>query len=99
MDAVPAAQQIGGNGEMSALTIGREYYWKRSNGWDWFGTDRWWEVFVKIAGLNGGGGYWIEENWRWNGSGETIRCEIKSLTADESRELERAIRPTPKTKG
>jgi hypothetical protein len=41
---------------------GREYYWKRSGGWDWTRLDtgevekRWWEITAEITGINGLGG-------------------------------------------
>jgi len=65
----------------------KEYLYRCSDSWDWFGTFRWWEVFVEFSGLNGGGGVWIKEKWRWNGSKETIREDIKTLGYEETTEL------------
>ena len=74
------------------LEIGREYYWKRSDGWTWIdGQERWWEVFVEASGFNGAGGYWIEERWRWNGSSETIRAQIRTLSAEETCQIEAEV--------
>ena len=73
------------------LEIGREYFWKRTNGWDWFGERRWWEVFVIASGLNGSGGYWLTELWRQNNSREVIRENVRTLSAEESSALERAV--------
>ncbi len=66
---------------------GQEHYWKRTDGWDWFGTPRWWEVFVVPLGINGVGGLWLEEHWRWNGSSETIRSQTRTLSREETRDL------------
>lgn len=67
---------------------GVEYYWKRTDGWNWFGTPHWWEVFVVFAnGMNGGGGACIEERWRWNGSSQNMRTQPRNLSLDETREL------------
>ena len=71
-----------------AVVPGVEYYWRRTEGWDWFGTPRWWQVFVVFAdGMNGGGGACIEERWRWNGSSQTIRRQPRNLTYAETVEL------------
>lgn len=67
---------------------GVEYYWKRTDGWQWNGIERWWEVVVVFAdGMNGGGGACITEMWRWNGSRETLRRQPRNLTLQETREL------------
>jgi len=73
------------------LEFGKEYYWKRTTGWDWFGTPRWWEIFIILDGLNGSGGYWLRENWRWNGSLQNIRTEVRTLPYDESKQIEKVI--------
>lgn len=73
------------------LEIGQIYYWKRTDGWDWFGTRRWWEVFVTIDGLNGSGGYWLKEHWRWNGDSEDVRTELRTLNPEESQSLQHDI--------
>ena len=69
------------------LETGREYFWKRTEGWDWFGIQRWWEVFIRIDGFNGGGGLWIEELWRWNGSLETLQRQPRTLSLEDSQKL------------
>lgn len=69
---------------LPVLEIGREYYWTRTPGWDWFGTWRWWEVFIVPLGWDGGGGVWAEERWRWNGSANTLRRTVDSLSAGET---------------
>lgn len=68
---------------------GREYYWKRTGGWDWIdGQRHWWEVFVVFYdGMNGGGGACIEERWRWNGSTQNIRVQPRNLTLQETVDL------------
>ena len=73
----------------------KEYFWKKSDPWDWFGVKRWWEVFVEFSGLNGGGGAWIIEKWRWNGSTENIRTDIKSLPFEETMKIIHKILPHP----
>lgn len=79
---------------MNILTVGQtpipnvEYYWMRTDGWTWSGTQRWWEVFVVFCdGVNGGGGACIEERWRWNGSLQNIRIQPRNLTFEQTREL------------
>ena len=63
--------------------MNREWYWKRTSGWKWFdGLEHWWEVFLVPSGWNGLGGLWIEERWRWNGSTQTMRTEIRTLTPE-----------------
>lgn len=66
-----------------------EYYWKRTEGWKWFdGCEHWWEVFVVFhEGTNGGGGAYIEERWRWNGSSQNLRIQPRNLTLQETRQL------------
>ncbi len=74
------------------LAEGREYYWKRTGSWKWFdGLEHWWEIFVEVCGMNGVGGYWLYERWRWNGSSHNIRNEIRTLSYEESRRLDRDI--------
>ena len=72
------------------LDIGVSFTAKRGNGWQWNGRERWWEVTTTITGYNGAGGYWITENWRWNGGERFRRDEPRSLTAEQSRELDAA---------
>jgi len=69
------------------IETGVEYFWKRTKGWNWLGSTRWWEVFVEFSGLNGGGGAWIIERWRWNGSAETLRCQPASLSLEKTKKL------------
>lgn len=68
---------------------GREYYWKRTGGWNWLdGQHLWWEVFVVFYdGMNGGGGACIEERWRWKGSTQNLRVQPRNLTFQETVEL------------
>lgn len=69
-----------------------EYYWRRTDGWNWFGTQRWWEIFVVFAnGFHGGGGACVEERWRWNDSQQTIWREYRNLSHDETVEMIAAI--------
>jgi len=64
---------------------GVEYLWDVTDGWNWFGERRWWNVFVVFAnGINGGGGACIEERWRWNKSNQTIRRQPRNLTCEET---------------
>lgn len=76
---------------MSELTIGSKFTVKKSNGWDWFGTFRWWEADIEVTGFNGSGGYWIVERWHWNGSPNILQTQPRTLTPKESRELETEV--------
>ena len=70
---------------MKSLEIGREYYWKRTDGWKWIdGEQHWWEIFITVDGYNGVGGYWLVERWRWNGSSETLKVQPRTISYDES---------------
>ena len=69
-----------------------EYYWKRSESWEYFGSTRWWEVFITVLGYNGVGGYWLKEEWRWNGNNQTVRDAIKSLGYTESAQITKEVR-------
>ncbi len=69
------------------IETGKEYYWKRSAGWQWNDRERWWEVFVEFDGLNGAGGAWLREKWRWNGSQQTIYNQPRSLSYQETAEI------------
>lgn len=73
------------------IETGREYYWRRTDGWDWNGARRWWEVFVEFSGFNGAGGVWLTERWRWNGSAQTMREQPRSLRLTESLEVVNAV--------
>ena len=68
---------------------GVEYYWNRTDGWQWLdGNERWWEIFVVFRdGMNGSGGANIEERWRWNGSEQNLRVQPRNLTLAETRQL------------
>lgn len=70
------------------LDIGVSFTAKRGKGWQWDGRERWWEVVTTVTGYNGAGGYWVAENWRWNGGAPFRRDEIRSLTAEQSRALD-----------
>ena len=73
------------------LELNKEYYWKRTDGWDWFGTQRWWEIFIVPTGYNGVGGLWLLERWRWNGSSQTIREEVRTLSHAESQQIVKEV--------
>lgn len=76
---------------MMKIELHKEYYVGKSNSWDWFGTERWWEYRVIITGFNGAGGYWVEELSGWNGGKKDHFREIKTLSWEESRELDKKI--------
>jgi hypothetical protein len=69
------------------IKMNTEYFWKRTDGWNWDGVQRWWEIFVVPLGFNGGGGWWIKEIWRWNNSQENTIENIKTLSWQESAEI------------
>ena len=73
------------------IEIGKEYYIGRSKGWDWFGTKRWWDYYVILDGWNGSGGYWLRQLSGWNGGKKDHFTEIKTLSYEESRELDKKI--------
>ena len=64
-----------------------EYFLDRTKAWNWFGTPRWWEIFVEFHGLNGMGGAWLSERWRWNGSNQTIIESIYTLSYEKTEEI------------
>lgn len=70
---------------------GIEYYWRRTEGWKYFGEDRWWEVFVRFHdGMNGGGGAYVYIVWRQNGDNglsEVLRTDHKNMSLQETRDL------------
>lgn len=66
------------------IETNKEYFWKRTDSWDWFGVKRWWEIFIEFSGLNGSGGAWLIEKWRWNGSTQNIRNDIKTLSYEKT---------------
>ena len=72
------------------LDIGVSFTAKRGNSWKWNGVDRWWTVTTTILGFNGAGGYWVKEEWSWNGSLQTIKTDNRTLSAKESRDLDAA---------
>lgn len=76
------------------LDIGVSFSTKRGNSWQWDGRERWWDVTTTINGFNGAGGYWVTEEWRWNGSAHALRRDIRSLSAEQSRELDVTYRST-----
>ncbi len=65
------------------IETGKDYLWKTSDPWDWFGKQCWWEVSVEFIGLNGDGGMWLIEKWRWNNSTEILREFTRSLSSIE----------------
>jgi hypothetical protein len=69
---------------VDGIETGKKYYWKRSKGWDWFGTTRWWEYFVEFAGFNGSGGLWLVETSSWNGSDQEMFRQPRSLSREDS---------------
>ncbi len=69
------------------IFTGRDYYWKRTDGWDWFGTRRWWEVSIEFTGLNGSGGAWVKEKWRWNNNPQVVKEEILTLSIEKTEEI------------
>ena len=70
------------------IVPGVEYFWKKTNSWEWNGVERWWEVFIIFAdGFNGGGGACIREIWRWNNSLQNMRDQPRNLTMMETIEL------------
>ena len=65
-----------------------EYFWKRTDGWVWNGVERWWDVFISFYdGMNGAGGAYIEERWRWNGSDQNLRVQPRNFSLTETRKL------------
>jgi hypothetical protein len=73
------------------IGLGREYYWKRSDGWQIFDQpENWWEWYVEIDGFNGGGGLWITEYLRWH-SGGTHSTQPRTLSREESLKLVREL--------
>lgn len=73
------------------LEIGRQYLSMQTDGWQWNGVHRWWNVFTTATGYNGAGGYWIIREWMWNNSHQVMRTEVASLSSDQSRELEAEV--------
>jgi len=77
---------------MGGIFTRRDYFWKRTASWDWFGTLRWWEVSVEFLGLNGTGGAWLKEKWRWNGSEQVMHATIRTLSFEDTEKLISEIR-------
>ena len=70
------------------IETGKEYFWKRTNGWKWIdGNTRWWEIFVEFNGFNGAGGVWLIEHWRWNDSIQTVFSQPRTLSNEKSIEI------------
>ena len=69
------------------IFVGEDYYWKRSDGWQWDGRERWWEYYVEITGMNGAGGLWIREKSRWNGTHTWHFTQTHTLSYEKSCEL------------
>ena len=77
-----------------------EYFWKRSDPWQWNGVQRWWDVFIVFYdGMNGGGGAIVQERWRWNGSSENIRVQTRNLTLIQTQELIEELTEAAKNDG
>lgn len=75
------------------LPIGFRALSKQSDGYKMPSFDdklRWWNWFTTIKGYNGAGGYWVLEELCWN-TGGTHSTQPRSLSWEESRELEREI--------
>lgn len=76
------------DGSTVELKSGQDYYWKRSDGWQWNGAERWWEYYVEIyPGMNGGGGVHIFEKSRWNGNVAWHFTTPRNLTYAETCDL------------
>ena len=80
------------DGSRIELESGRDYYWKRSDGWQWDGRERWWEYAVEIyPGMNGGGGVHIFEKSKWNAASDWHFTTPRNLSHDETCALFREI--------
>lgn len=75
----------------NGISSGQEYYWKSSNSWIWAGDRRWWDITIEFSGLNGAGGAWLIERWRWCGSSQTMITQPRSLSYEETQKLIREI--------
>jgi hypothetical protein len=74
------------------VETGKRYYWKRSDGWDWFdGQKHWWEYFVEPCGLNGAGGLWVKVWHKWNSSGFEWGPQVESWSWEKTAEVLGAI--------
>ena len=73
------------------IEYGVDFYWKRTPSWQWDGQERWWEVFVRFTGENGGSGMWIVERWRWNGSPQWMFDQPRSLSFEQTRDVMQAV--------
>lgn len=57
-----------------------EYLEDRTDGWNWFGEFRWWEIFIVWdGGFAGGTLPSCRRLWRWNGSNETLRTDYVNV--------------------
>lgn len=80
------------DGSRIELESGRDYYWKRSDGWQWDGRERWWEYAIEIyPGMNGGGGVYVYEKSKWNGASRWQFTTPRNLSHTETCELFREI--------
>lgn len=85
------------------IETGRDYYWKRSNGWNWWlvGSHpssqqrerRWWTYYVEFTGLNGAGGAWVKVKSQWNGAPVGLHfTQPQSLSWEETQAMLREIK-------
>lgn len=76
------------------IGTGIEYFWRKSDSWDWFGVQQWWEIFVKFYGFNGEAGVWCEELWKWNGGtpGKYQFTQPRTLSYEDSAKMLQEIK-------
>lgn len=80
------------DGSKIELESGRDYYWKRSEGWQWDGRERWWEFYAEIyPGMDGTGGVYITEKSRWNGASKWHFTTPRHLSHEETCDMFREI--------
>lgn len=73
------------------LETGKRYHWKRTDGWNWDGVERWWVIDVEIHGYYGDLGFDVTEYWRWNGQIEDHFVKPRKLTYAESCDLTKLL--------
>lgn len=73
------------------LETGKRYFWKRTDGWEWDGEQRWWVVDVEISGYYGDGGYGLTEYWRWNGQIGDHFIKPTKWTPEQSRDFDQMM--------
>lgn len=80
------------SGKTIELESGRDYYWKRSDSWQWNGQEHWWEYAIEIyPGMNGGCGVYVFEKSKWNGASEWQFKTPNNLSYDETCKLFREL--------